>query len=230
MATTTAVAPEPDIKQGVFWVMLAAIAGFLVPAIFSMGLRWERELFLVPYVVLIGTFLFIYFRRSPISLRQFIGYWPYALIGIAAATFLLLRNIQGQPVSAVPAGGDLVFLLLWVGLVYGVMDALLLNVMPALAVLGLGFFDANPSRRERLTRGLLALLASVLVTVAYHLGYTEFQSLALLWVIVGNIIITASFLLTGSPLAAVVTHVIMHVAAVLHGAETTLQLPPHYGQ
>jgi hypothetical protein len=47
-------------------------------------------------------------------------------------------------------------------------------------------------------------------------------------VVIGNVIITSSYLLTGSPLAAVVTHVIMHVAAVLHGMETTLQLPPHY--
>jgi hypothetical protein len=47
-------------------------------------------------------------------------------------------------------------------------------------------------------------------------------------VVVGNAIITSSYLLTGSPLAAILFHVAMHVAAVLHGMETTLQLPPHY--
>jgi len=46
--------------------------------------------------------------------------------------------------------------------------------------------------------------------------------------LIGNGILTAGYLLTGSPLTAVVGHVIMHGAAVLHGMETTLQLPPHY--
>ena len=48
------------------------------------------------------------------------------------------------------------------------------------------------------------------------------------WVVVGNAIITSSYLLTGSPLAAILSHVAMHVAAVLHGMETSLRLPPYY--
>jgi hypothetical protein len=39
-------------------------------------------------------------------------------------------------------------------------------------------------------------------------------------------LIALTYLSTGSP--AVATHVIMHMAAVLHGMETTLQVPPHY--
>jgi hypothetical protein len=46
--------------------------------------------------------------------------------------------------------------------------------------------------------------------------------------LIGNALLTLGFLLTGSPLAAIVGHVIMHAAAVLHGLETTVQLPPHY--
>ena len=100
--------------------------------------------------------------------------------------------------------------------------------MPVLAVLGARFYESSPSWKERLVRGLIALAASVVVTVAYHSGYTEFHGPKMVSVIIGNIIITSSYILTGSPLAAVVTHVIMHVAAVLHGMESTLQLPPHY--
>jgi hypothetical protein len=46
-------------------------------------------------------------------------------------------------------------------------------------------------------------------------------------VVVGNAIVTSSYLLTGSPLAAILSHVAMHVAAGLHGMDTTLRLPPH---
>jgi hypothetical protein len=44
----------------------------------------------------------------------------------------------------------------------------------------------------------------------------------------GNLIITLTYLLSGSPLAPIAAHVLMHSAAVLHGAATTSQLPPHY--
>lgn len=220
--------PKPDLKQSLAWLVVAAIIGFLVPAVFSTVLRWERSFFLIPYAAVVGTFLFLYFRRTPISLKQLIGRWPYGLIGVAVAALLLVRNIQGQPASASPAGGQLILALAWIGLVYGVIDGLLLNVMPVLAVQEPGFYESSPSWKERLVRGLYALAASIVVTVAYHSGYTEFHGPKMVSVIIGNIIITSSYLLTGSPLAAVATHVIMHVAAALHGMESTLQLPPHY--
>jgi hypothetical protein len=221
---------NPDVKKSLLWLVLAALIGFLVPALFSSGLRWERPLFLIPYVAIIGAFLILYFRSVSFSFKQLIAHWPYGLIGVAAATYFLLRNIQGQPVSAIPEGGQLILALLWIGLVYGVVDAFLLNVMPVLAIQGPKFYESGSSWKVRLARGLIALAASVVITVAYHAGYTEFHGPKMLFVIIGNVIITLSYLLTGSPLAPVVTHVIMHVAAVLHGMETTLQLPPHYPQ
>jgi hypothetical protein len=66
------------------------------------------------------------------------------------------------------------------------------------------------------------------VTAAYHLGYAEFQGPALIQPLIGNTIMTMAYLLTASPVAALVAHIIMHTAAVIHGAETTFQLPPHY--
>jgi hypothetical protein len=45
--------------------------------------------------------------------------------------------------------------------------------------------------------------------------------------LIGNVLITLTYLLTGSPVAPIVSHVMMHVAAVMHGMATTMQLPPH---
>ncbi|HWE15644.1 MAG TPA: hypothetical protein VG758_00455 [Hyphomicrobiaceae bacterium] len=170
----------------------------------------------------------MYFWRHPLSIREWIGYWPYALIGTAAAGFLLLRNIAGQQSSTVPEGWQLVLALGWVGLAYGLVDGLLLNVFPVLAVQGASFFESRPPIQSWLIRGLLALAASLALTVVYHVGYTEFQGAAIVSVMIGNAIITLTYLLSGSPLAAVATHVVMHMAAVLHGMDTTLQVPPHY--
>ena len=214
-------------KQSLAWLGAAALVGFLVPAVFSMQLRWERSLYLVPYLAIVGGFLAFYFRSRPVTLKQLAGDWRYALAGVAAASLLLIRNIQGQPASAVPEGGQLFLALAWIGLLYGATDGLFLNVMPVLAVERALPRRADSSRGRRLLRGLLALSASLFVSVAYHLGYAEFQGPAILSVVVGMTIITSTHLLTGSALAAVAIHVVMHVAALLHGMETTLQLPPH---
>jgi hypothetical protein len=76
--------------------------------------------------------------------------------------------------------------------------------------------------------GVLALIASLVVAAAYHLGYPEFRNSSLVAPIIGNGVMSLASLLTMSPVAAIGSHVAMHIAAILHGAETTLQLPPHY--
>lgn len=37
-----------------------------------------------------------------------------------------------------------------------------------------------------------------------------------------------AYLLSGSPMAPVVAHAAMHVAAVIHAYGTSIPLPPHY--
>jgi hypothetical protein len=225
-----AAAGQPWWQHSLGWLTAAAALGFIVPALFSTGLRWPRATFLVPYAGLAGTLLLVSFQRHPLSAQQWVGRWPLALAGAAVASAVLVRNVIGQPASAVLEGGALVMAIAWLGVVYGVVDALLLNVLPVLVVQGPAFVHERAVPwHERAGRGALALAASLAVTAAYHLGFTEFQGPALKSALIGNAIITATGLLAGSPLAAVAAHAVMHVAAVLHGAETTLQLPPHYG-
>lgn len=217
-----------ELKQSVIWLTLASLIGFLVSAVFSMGLRLERSLFLVPYITIIGIFFVIYFLKQPISFKQLLGPWRIGLVGVVAATLFLMWKVQSYPPSAVPEGIQLVWVIIWIGITYGMVDGLLLNVIPVLIVHRAWPAEADTSKTKLLIRGFLALLASIFVTIAYHLGYTEFHGFSMFWVIIGNSIITLTYLLTGSPLSAIVTHAIMHIAAVLHGMETVLMLPPHY--
>jgi len=46
--------------------------------------------------------------------------------------------------------------------------------------------------------------------------------------VIGNGVMSVGFVLTSNPITAVASHIVMHVTAVLHGAESTVQLPPHY--
>jgi len=47
--------------------------------------------------------------------------------------------------------------------------------------------------------------------------------------LIGNGVMSLATLLTINPIAAVGAHIAMHIAAVLHGIDTAVQLPPHYG-
>jgi hypothetical protein len=76
--------------------------------------------------------------------------------------------------------------------------------------------------------GLLALIASLGVIAAYHLDYPEFQGLAVLGPVFGVGIMSLAYILSRSPLAPVLSHIAMQVAAVLVGLQSALQLPPHY--
>jgi lipopolysaccharide export LptBFGC system permease protein LptF len=77
---------------------------------------------------------------------------------------------------------------------------------------------------------VIALLASLLVTLAYHLGYAEFRNKRIGLVLLGNGVITLAYLISASSLAALIAHTAMHIAAVHQGPETTIQLPPHEAQ
>lgn len=212
------------------WVLAVGLLGFAIAAIFSGWLRLSRRLFLVPYIALGGVFLVAFLFWNQIDLLPWlVENWYWGLLAGMVIAIFLIRNVRSQPASARSTGACLLFDVLWVGLGYGAMDALFLNILPVVAVWtgfsGVGWTATWPGR---IGLGVLALLASLFVTLLYHLGYREFRNRKVVMVLIGNSLITLAYLLSTNPLGALVSHVAMHVAAVFRGPETVLQLPPHY--
>ena len=211
------------------WIFAAAVLGFAISALFSGWLKLSRRIFLIPYVILSGAFLYAYGTWSQIDINKLIAdNWFAGLIaGLLVGAFLVM-NVRSQPPSRRSQGAELVLDLTWLGLVYGMIDALFLNVMPVLAVWqGFAAFAWTNSLAGGIFVAILALAASLLVTLSYHLGYTEFRNRQVGLVLVGNSLITLAFLLSSNPLGALISHTVMHLAAVFRGPETTVQLPPH---
>lgn len=211
------------------WIIAASGLGFALAALFGGWLRLPRRLFLIPYVILTGGFLAAYLFWSEIDFIALLAEnWVWGILAGALVGALTVANVRSQPATRQASGGELVLDLAWLGLVYGLIDALFLNVMPVLAVWqGLTALGWYGLWSDRLAVGAVALVASLAVALAYHLGYPEFRNRSVGLVLVGNALITLAFLLSGNPLGAIVAHVVMHLAAVLRGPETTLQLPPH---
>jgi hypothetical protein len=232
-ASTKAVRPVPVTWWSqLLWVAAAGLLGMAVAAVFAGVLELPRNLYLVCYFAIVGAFLYAYVRWSGADLqREFGQHWVWGLIGGAIASFFIVQTTLAQPAprSAMPQGGELLFDLAWLGLIYGVVDGLLLSVLPVYATWQaltlLGWTDRWPGR---IAAGLLALAASVLAIGLYHWGYPEFRSAYVLMIMAGVGMQSLFYLLSHSALAPLISHVAMHITAVLVGIQTFSQLPPHY--
>ena len=211
------------------WTFLAAVAGFAASAILSRVAGLQRHGFVAAWALVVLTLWTSFARRQRVNHRVQLGRrWRAGLVVGTAVGALLAATVARQPASAAPAGASLVVDLVWLGVVYGVADALILSVLPVLALYGAQPAGVLHTPAGRLRAGALALAGSGLITAAYHLGFREFQGPQLIQPVLGNLVITAAYLVSGSAAAPMLAHVMMHGAAVLHGAATTVQLPPHY--
>lgn len=211
------------------WIAGAAVTGFVSSAVFAGTLGLSRNAFLLPHGIAVAIFLWSYVRRSRIDAIGHLYERPWAgVLGALVAGAVVISNVLSQPASDSPEGGALLISVLWVGVVYGLLDALLLSVVPVVAAwLALDELGLTTTPTGRGMTAGLALVASSIVTAAYHWGYPEFRGSQIVGPVIGNAILTGAYLLTKSPISPLLAHVGMHIAAVLHGMETTIQLPPH---
>lgn len=137
-------------------------------------------------------------------------------------------NVRGQETGTRPGGMGLAWDIRLLGGVCGPVGALLLNVLPVLATWrALAWLGWTEGVRGKVVAGVLAMLASAVVVVAYHSGYIELRGSDVKHPLVGNGIMSLGYILTNNPIAAVGSHIARHIAAMLQGTDQSLQLPPH---
>ena len=108
---------------------------------------------------------------------------------------------------------------------YGAAEGLLLSVLPVVVVWQ-GFTGSGGTDGWRgVAAGVLALAASALVIVVHHLGYREFRNRRIVQPLMACLVLSLGYLLTGSPIAAIGGHIVLHLALLRRGIE----LPPHQG-
>jgi hypothetical protein len=213
------------------WIVAAAVLGFSITMVFAGVIRLPRSIFLIVYLALAVPFLFAFMRWSRVSLVDLVrNNWIWGLIGALLIGVFTVRNILSQPVSPHSQGLSLVFDIVWLGIVYGALDALFLSVLPVLATWqAFSALGWTHSLAGKILVGCIALIASLFVTVAYHLGYPEYRTPgSIMGPSIGNGVMSLGYILTNNPIAAVFSHIAMHIAGVLHGPATVIQLPPHY--
>jgi hypothetical protein len=153
----------------------------------------------------------------------------WALAILAAIVVAVISGLGLRRIGPATARADdaIVRPFVWEGVVYGIAEALLLAVVPVLAVWqasdALGWTDGGAAK---IAAGALAIVGSLAVILVHHLGYREFRGReggpALIGALVGCGLQAIAFLLTGNVLAPVLAHIVLHWQIVLRGME----LPP----
>jgi hypothetical protein len=215
--------------SSVAWIVAWCALGFFVATLFSSALRFARRRFVIPHVALTGVAFVLFVEWSGANVEGLFAFqwWWGVIAGVVIGAFLALQ-VRTQPKSTPPSGGWLVLDLAWLGGAYGVADSLLLSVLPVLAVSYAAGGLGSGSLSSQLWFGAIAIAATAVVTVSYHLGFSEFRGRKALLPVIATGLGSLGFLISLNPLAPIVSHAVMHCAAVIRGPERTLQLPPHY--
>jgi hypothetical protein len=220
---------DPSIAWGTYFVALGVIvAGSFLVTYLSTDLGHMAR---APYVgllaVVTGAMTWAYLWASGTDPGQFLRTgWAWGLLGAALAGAITGLQARRWPTLGKPSGPALVGKLAWEGLVYGAAEGALLSILPVLAVWqggsALGWTAAWPGK---IGVAALAMAASVAVITIHHLGYREFRGAAMRYPVIACAAFSMAYLLTGSVLAAIGGHIVLHVVAVIRGVE----LPPRRG-
>jgi MFS family permease len=216
--------------SSIIWILIASLLGFTIAAVFAGWLKLKRNVYLLFYIPLVATLLIAFVIANDLNIKEIILHnWAWGLLGAVIVGTFVVKNVLSQPSSVRQKGVALLSDILWSGFAYGLIDAMLLSVLPILAVkLAITNTTLLDSWSGKILFIVLGLIASFFATTVYHLGYPEFRNKKVIWANIGNGLLSLAYLLTLNPLAAILPHVAMHIVAMMHGPKTTIQVPPHY--
>jgi hypothetical protein len=212
------------------WIVAGCVVGFFASFIFGDLLSLRLDLYYLIYFGIILGFFAIYVRFTHLNLKTWFSRhlgWGI-LLGVIFA-FIMVKNVLSRPATVQFSGGLLVWEVVWRGVIYGAIDGLLLTVFPWIVTWRAFQVETRPLL-AKIGFGLLAWVLILVMTTAYHSGYSDFRSSKMLQANIGNTIMSVPTLLAANPLGAPIAHAALHVSAVIHSPHTELFLPPHREQ
>lgn len=220
----------PDALRQLGWFALICGVAFLVPFLGVSELGLQHDLFYLVYFAVTIALISSYVVLEQVDVaRLFRARRRWSLtIGVALAAFLIFNVFETEDATARPRGVYFAFELLWRGVGYGVIDTLLLTVVPSLVAWTL-LHGRVDGLNGRLRFTALALPLVLIVTATYHLGYPQYREDGLTRPETGNVLISLPALATANPLGSFVAHVSQHVTAVTHCYESRIFIPPVTG-
>ncbi len=206
------------------WLAALAAVSFLVTWVAADKLRMRRTLYIAVLTVVTAAMTAGYIAWAGVSVTDLLTtHWAWGLLAAPLCGAFLIVGMTRLPVTRRLTGRRLGVALLWEAVVYGTTEGVLLSALPVLMawqmVHSLGWQGAGGA----IARWTLPIAASILIVIVHHLGYWEYRNRLLLPISAGCGLLSVGYLVTASPIAPVLGHVLGHATSLVHGAE----LPPH---
>ncbi|MGZ4615892.1 MAG: hypothetical protein ACXV4A_10040 [Actinomycetes bacterium] len=203
---------------------------FAVSWLGTTVLGLQHDLYYLVYFTFVLGYLGWFATRSGVAWREVLrrNLWWSLGVGLLVA-FAVVRQVMSQDGTSHPSGVFFGFELVWRGVVYGAVDALILCVFPAVVAYLVLRGDRRGFPRKAAFAGLVLVL-SLVVSTTYHLGYSTYRGGELAKPLIGTVMWDLPAVLTGNPAGALLAHPAVHTAAVVHqyygGENTNHFLPP----
>jgi len=164
--------------SGIIWILIASFLGFAIAAVFAGWLKLKRNVYLLFYIPLVAALFFAFMLFNKLNIKETILHnWAWGLLGALLAGGFVIKNVLSQPSSEKQKGLALARDVLWPGFTYGLIDALLLSVLPILAVrlaiADTAWLDTMTGKIGFIVLGLLA---------------SFFRQLRIIWVIRNSVV------------------------------------------
>jgi len=210
-----------------FWIPLGALISFGTAFLFGDLIQLPMDLYYLIYFGIMIGFITWYVRTTEFEIKKWISHrLIWATIAGILIGFFMMRNVLSRPETVHLQGVMLWWGIFWRGLVYGMIDGLLLFAFPWV-VTWRAFSGFEQTGTRKIGIAVLAWLFMLTITTSYHLGYRDFRSKKILQPNIGTTITAVPTLVTANPVSSAISHVFLHVTAVIHSPETELLLPPH---
>jgi len=209
------------------WIVFGVLVGFGASFIFGDLITLPLDLYYLIYFGIIITFFAIYIKKTQLNLKEwFSRRWVWGILLGLVLGALMVQNVLSRPATEKFTGPYLAWLIFWRGLIYGAIDGLFLSVFPWMVTWRAFDVEKKPLGKK-IAFGFLAWLFILVLTTAYHLGYSDFRSKKIIEPNIGNTIISVPTLVSSNPIGSPIVHATMHITAIIHSPKTELFLPPH---
>ncbi len=217
----------PHAARDAVWFVFGSVVAFAVPYLGVSVFDLQHDVYYLVYFAATLALLATYARVEQIDIAEvFRRRWLWSIgIGVVLAVFLVFNVFHGSDATPRPHGGYFFFELLWRGVGYGVIDALLLTAFPGVVAYRI-LHGRIAGITGRLRYTALALPLIIIITATYHWGYPQIRQDGVSRPETGNTLISIPMLATANPAGSIIAHVSMHITAVIHAYESRDYLPP----
>lgn len=206
------------------WLAALAVVSFLVTWVTADKLRVRRTPYIAVLTVVTVAMTAGYIAWLGVSVTALLGtHWGWGLLAAPLCGAFMIWGITRLPVTQQLTARRLGVALLWEGVVYGITEGVLLSMLPVLMTWQMIHSLGWQGPGGDIARWTLPIAASMVITVVHHLGYWEYRNRLLVPIAAGCGLLAVGYLVTASPIAPALGHVLGHATGLVHGTE----LPPH---